>query len=306
MSVPSGPKTVGLVDFRKRRPAQTSTLARFRRFPKIEMELLFSRPPGEAAGWRKNFLALFDASSEVGASGDERNPPRARSSQTASMKLTLKSIKRAKPVPFRVELERFSAVGKGYVAILTVVSEKPIFRVLRPTNERGAPSRPDLGRGRRFFRFLNRSFSRAALSRLMKFWRIDGNSRTNKIVRQRVTAAPKERFGRFSAVETVETARVEKNGERRFASPREKSGVEKRFVAAPINILMAKRRKKPSKQRRRGGSSTFETSVADQERSDEESVALNFNGCSGKRGFGVKRSGEKRRKKRVFRVRNGF
>ncbi len=80
MSVPSGPKTVGLVDFRKRRPAQTSALARrFRRFPKIEMELLFSRPPGEAAGWRKNFLALFDAATKnVDASDDERNPPRAR------------------------------------------------------------------------------------------------------------------------------------------------------------------------------------------------------------------------------------
>ncbi|MBR5243765.1 MAG: hypothetical protein IKW13_05975 [Thermoguttaceae bacterium] len=42
--------------------------ASFRRFPKIEMELLFSRPPGEAAGWRKNFLALFDAANNVDAS----------------------------------------------------------------------------------------------------------------------------------------------------------------------------------------------------------------------------------------------
>jgi len=83
--------------------------------------------------------------------------------------LALKSIKRAKPVPARVELERFSAVGKGYVAILTIVAEKPIFRVLRPKNERGAPSRPDLGRGRRFFRFLNRAFSPTALRRLAKF-----------------------------------------------------------------------------------------------------------------------------------------
>jgi hypothetical protein len=36
------------------------------------MELLFSRPPGEAAGWRKNFLALFDASNNVAASDDEQ------------------------------------------------------------------------------------------------------------------------------------------------------------------------------------------------------------------------------------------
>lgn len=72
----------------KRRP---SALARrFRRFPKIEMELLFSRPPGEAAGWRKNFLALFDASNNVDASDDERNPPRAPPSQTASMKFGVK------------------------------------------------------------------------------------------------------------------------------------------------------------------------------------------------------------------------
>jgi len=97
MSVPSGPKTVGLVDFRKRRPAQTSALARrFRRFPKIEMELLFSRPPGEAAGWRKNFLALFDASNNVDASDDERNPPRAPPSQTASMKFGVKIDKTRK------------------------------------------------------------------------------------------------------------------------------------------------------------------------------------------------------------------
>jgi hypothetical protein len=83
--------------------------------------------------------------------------------------LTLKSVKRAKPIPARVEAERFSAVGKGYVAILTVVADKPIFRVLRSSNERGAPSWPDLGRGRRFFRFLNRAFSPTALRRLAKF-----------------------------------------------------------------------------------------------------------------------------------------
>jgi hypothetical protein len=59
--------------------------------------------------------------------------------------MTLKSVKRAKPVPTRVELERFSAVGKGYVAILTFSVERPIFRVERSKNERGAPSRPTLG-----------------------------------------------------------------------------------------------------------------------------------------------------------------
>ena len=145
--------------------------------------------------------------------------------------MALKSIKRVKSVPARVERERRSAVGKGYVAILTIVAEKPIFRVLRPKSERGAPSRPDLGRGRRFFRFLNRSFSRAALSRLMKFWRIDGNSRTNKIVRQRVTAAPKERFGRFSAVETVETARVDFENDPKLRGKRRLATFQRSFFA---------------------------------------------------------------------------
>ena len=94
----------------------------------------------------------------------------------------------------------------------------------------------------------------------MKFWRIAGNSRTNKIVRQRVTTAPKERFGRFSAVETVETPRrdlsvgVERrrragdggaqgaSGEERGAKRRVSSFI-KINVAALINILMTKTKK---------------------------------------------------------------
>lgn len=168
--------------------------------------------------------------------------------------MTLKSIKRVKSVPARVELERFSAVGKGYVAILTVGAEKPIFRVLRPTSERGAPSWPGLGRGRGFFRFLNRSFSQVALSRLMKFWRIAGNSRTNKIVRQRVTTAPKERFRRFSAVETVETPRRRPNAASPFRNENRARAEEGNASSnRRINILMTKRRKAPSKDRTNGG-----------------------------------------------------
>ena len=60
------------------------------------------------------------------------------------MKLDVKIDKTRKTCAARVEVERFSAVGKGYVAILTFVAEKPIFRVLRSTCERGAPSCPTM------------------------------------------------------------------------------------------------------------------------------------------------------------------
>lgn len=164
------PEDRRFVDFRKRRPAQTSALARrFRRFPKIEMELLFSRPPGEAAGWRKNFLALFDASSNVGASDDERNPPRAPPSQTASMKFDVKIGKTRKNCAVARRTRTFLG-GRQRIRrdFNGCRGETNFSRFTFDVRTRRAVL-PDLGRGRRFFRFLNRAFSRAALRRLAKF-----------------------------------------------------------------------------------------------------------------------------------------
>jgi hypothetical protein len=73
---------------------------------------------------------------------------------------------------------------------------------------------------------------------------------------------------------------------------------------------MAKRRKTPGekkkKRRRSNALSTFETGSGASKRNGESNGLLNFNESAGFNGRGAKTKEEKRRKKRVFRGRNGF
>lgn len=152
----------------------------------------------------------------------------------------------------------------------------------------------------------NRCFPRPRVRRLAKFWRIDGNSRTNEIVRQRVATKPNERFGRFSAVETIET----KNDARR----RRGEGLANASI-----VLMAKTKERrvertstPEETRRLLRAKTTRTSsgtgglTRENVRSFSGESMLNFNDCNDFDSFNVKRGGAKRRKSRVFAAFRGF